>query len=296
MKRTVFLITSLVLLFTLISCNSHIPKDIQNPSSSLNTQSKSNPRNNIVSDNNSSQQIQNRSSSSSENRTNIYSISEVDFITSQIGYLCLNATDGFTQGIYTLFKTLDGGKQWAVIKNNSELCSVNFADKNIGYGLMATKDGFYNIVKTNDGGINWSYFSIGFLKNKNITALNVLSNNVIFVSCETQTGNGTVSHIFRSVDGGTTCTEIKLPTDNNKWLCDFNWISANQGYVLFHGQGFTGNEFKTLYYTSDDGKTWTIKSKSPSDSSMGNSSEEAATSIGNIGVGGTGGKIRFFFK
>jgi photosystem II stability/assembly factor-like uncharacterized protein len=280
MKKIVFLAFILSLMLSTIGCTSDSSQRTTNNLSSTILSIKINS---------SSQEIQSSSniSSSSSAKSTQCSISNINFISSKIGFICLNTSDVTTIS-YTLFKTTDGGKNWAKIGNNSELSSTSFIDEKTGYGLITTSiNNTYNLVKTINGGISWS--SVSFLKDKNIFGINIVNSNVMFVSTFTGgTGNyfDSIPHIFRTVDGGSIWTEINLPADYYVNWSDFSWVSSQIGYVLCGGEPGAGNQMKSLYYTNNGGKTWAIKSSS------GYSGE--FKKIGNLTGGGYCAGIKFF--
>ena len=202
-------------------------------------------------------------------------ISDVDFISSDIGYLCLAKSTSvdrpYAPPSFKLLKTLDSGKHWSVIGNNDQLCFPHFVDDKTGYGLLDTGYGqgheqIYKLVKTVDGGVSWK--TIDFMNsdtetlNGVIWAINVVNKDVMYIR--------TLNQIYKTVDECKSWTQINLPVDKAEDLeypRDMYWVSSNEGYVLFELDNDedlnSENSQKVLYYTSDGGKTWSSKGDLP---------------------------------
>jgi beta-lactamase regulating signal transducer with metallopeptidase domain len=215
-----------------------------------------------------------------------YSIFNVDFISSNIGYLCLRIYGSSDNASYKLIKTTDGGIHWTLVGNINHLISTSFIDTKTGYGILDSGNPQtslqYTLVKTVDGGVSWN--PVDFLTDKKIEVIKVVNKDVMFV--------GTVdSMIYRTVDGGKNWMQINMPTDDRDSLRDSNnisWVSSNEGYVLYENQGGTGGTVKTLYYTNNAGITWSIKSR------VGMPIENPFKDIGDLPLSGFGNGMKFF--
>lgn len=231
--------------------------------------------------------------------TSIYfRISDVDFLSPKIGYLSLLRTknnNDILEITYKLLKTQDGGYHWTSIENNASIEATFFINDKLGYGKQHNNkngnDSLENIwVKTMDGGINWS--PIEFIKGTKTLQIDIFNKNTMFICTES---NKTESQTFlslkfyKSTNGGNTWSLINSPNDIG--FLDFggmSWVSLKKGYILYENQPGAGNQSKTLYYTDNGGKTWSIKSKSDF-MDMGQQKVD-----NSVGLGGYGSGIKFF--
>lgn len=217
--------------------------------------------------------------SSSQAQTTDYCITGLDFISPEAGYLTLGVSGDASDEFTALLATRDGGRSFSAVKKSGAPRHIDFTGGREGYGFDDAGAAF----ETSDGGGDWSPLSPGFLKEGRVTGLWAVSRAVVFV-CE-QTADG--SEAFRTEDGGASWQKLMLPDAGlNYNLSDLFFLSAEKGFAIFRGLGFTGNEPKVLYFTPDGGRSWALRSKSPS--FPGKNDE-----VGDLSLGGTGEKLDF---
>ena len=292
----VVLISFFSLCILVSGCESNTPVSSQTSSSSSAKISSSGSQNNTA---NTSQNYQSDNNLQTSDPFNaiFYNVSNIDFLSSQIGFLSLNSwgyKGSSNESYYTLLKTNDGGHSWNVVGNNKALYSTTFVDDKIGYGLLAPdlgnddypviRDNSYEastLVKTTDGGLSWN--PVNFLDGKDVESADIINYNVIFLFTITEINSEDVYYsIYRTVDGGANWEEINTPQENSKYLEYYNWISAKEGYVLYDTAVYNDFDEKTLFYTDNGGKTWNVKSRSSTPLVNGNII--TSSSIGNIPV------------
>lgn len=223
------------------------------------------------------------------------SISNVDFISSNTGYLCMEIYGSEDGTSYKLLKTTDSGIHWASVGKIDKLKSTSFLDAKIGYAALNndSKQMSTNLVfvKTVDDGVSWQ--PVEFFQKMQILKISLVDSKTIFVSIanlDTKISIGYRTQEYRTTDGGINWAEIRLPVNDyvESWLSDFSWISAQQGYILSGGEQSAGSQLKTLFYTSNGGKTWVIKS------STGSLGSPVLKPIGNLSASGYCNGIKFF--
>lgn len=203
--------------------------------------------------------------------TNI-EISSTDFISPNVGYMALSCSKEGGNDFdvtYKLLKTEDGGHNWVNVANSTPIKSLTFIDEKLGFGVETSdknsdKSWKYNWVKTVDGGLNWT--PIDFVKGANCLEIDLLDKNTMFicgVSDESQPQPMQPLQIYRTANAGENWNAIKTPANiGYSELGGMSWLSMKEGYILLANMAGAGSEIKTLYYTSDGGETWSIKSKS----------------------------------
>jgi hypothetical protein len=214
-----------------------------------------------------------KSSPSSSTSKNISNYAQTPyFISSNIGYVCLQTSYNYVKTVFNLLKTTDGGEKWVLIENSYQLTSVAFVNSKIGYGIQNS-----TLVNTTDGGITWR--SVDFFKNKKVNAIDIVNQNVLFIILPYDSKQ----EVYRTENSGVKWVQINLPT-TSFYIGDMSWLSANAGYAYCGGDSACGSQEKAIYYTNDSGIKWSIRSQA-----FG-----TQKGIGTLSFGGDCTGIKFF--
>lgn len=164
------------------------------------------------------------------NRIEGFTVSEMYFISNNIGFLC-------TEG--KIFKTIDGGINWVnkYNQNGVDLQRIFFADNLNGYTLGYSGD----FVKTIDGGETWTLYNSVLLQDDPISTtsdLHFINKDTGYVT-SIYVGNG-VPAIQYTVDGGLSWGVSHPGTVNGlESITFFNETSGlaggGQGELLYFG-------------------------------------------------------------
>lgn len=116
-------------------------------------------------------------------------------------------------------------------------------------------DTFKVILRTVDGGQTWNNVTPPQLTNQQSTFAGgtSLNANDALVVTRPSTSHGAL--VFRTTNGGKNWSSTKLPRGyETAWL---NFINSQTGWLLGVRGAATGMEPSDLYYTTNEGKTWT---------------------------------------
>lgn len=154
----------------------------------------------------------------------------VDFVTSELGYLC--GENGL------VMKTTNGGQSWTAQNSwvTSRLYDIKFL--NADSGLIAGASGL--VLKTTDGGNTW--VTTYYQTSTNYT-LEVVNRNLVFIGSAASTGR-----LAKSTDFGTTWTPITHSAIGSSVYSIF-FINENVGWI--------GTASSGILFTSDGGTNWT---------------------------------------
>ncbi|MBU4178899.1 MAG: hypothetical protein KJ625_03030, partial [Actinobacteria bacterium] len=134
------------------------------------------------------------------------------------------------------------------LPQGSNLHDVGAADANTAW---AVGDG-YTVIKTTDGGRNWTPQDLGFYSEKPeekataVTSVSVVNRDVVWICCETTGQTGSVSYIFRTLDGGENWERFTSPAGLSS--TGISAISADVAWVAC--------EDNMVFRTTDGGKNW----------------------------------------
>lgn len=166
---------------------------------------------------------------------------DVFFIDNNVGW----AANGYYASVY---KTIDGGKNWTEQLNESNLGSnyyfrnIEFLNANIGF--LGTLNGTF--FKTIDGGTNWSEITNITPNPSALCGLNAVGTSTIY-------GCGayfTPAHVVKSIDSGDTWQFIDMSAYANA-LVEIYFLTEDIGFVC--GRNDTG---ATILKTTDGGQSW----------------------------------------
>ncbi len=201
------------------------------------------------------------------NLPDVFYISDVKFITRDIGYLTGNRPNIPN----SLFKTIDGGTTWTALPINAGQ-AVDFVDVNHGWMINVGGLGY----RTINGGANWTQMLLpnqGF--SPNLTKMDFINQNVGWVV-------GWYGYAAHTVNAGTTWQLQNIATINDVIL-GLHVLSESEVYAV----GAPSGGSPSLYHTTDAGATWT-KSPLPNQYSL---SAVFATPSGNIWSSGYDGAV-----
>ena len=120
---------------------------------------------------------------------------------------------------------------------SSELRGASFLNDQKGC-VVSTIEG--DLMRTMDGGLSWQGIGIPAIS-LNLYDVEYLSEDTILVC-------GNTGNIWRSIDGGSTWTDMNPPT--TQWLYRMYFVNMNLGFA----SGFGG----TILRTTDGGSSWSI--------------------------------------
>jgi photosystem II stability/assembly factor-like uncharacterized protein len=155
----------------------------------------------------------------------------------------LDKNTGYRVGGYgSIEKTVDGGNTWKAQNSNSKsyLDKVQFADANTGWVLPSYSN---TLLTTLDGGNTW--------KNQVLSSPYALQ-AIKLIDAKNGFAIGNGSRINKTIDAGSTWSQIKVLADTNRVLKSIFFINAKTGWIA----GDRGVLLKTI----DGGNSW-IQSK-----------------------------------
>jgi photosystem II stability/assembly factor-like uncharacterized protein len=160
----------------------------------------------------------------------------------------------------SVYKSINGGVNWTShsvsdgyivdLAVHPTSTSTVYATGNITVGAITTA-GFFKSV---NGGANWSSDTLDTLKGSgNCLKLDPSNPSIIYVCGSIVDSNLTKPRIYRSINGGTSFSNIasNIPTGNNISSIDINSTSSNMILVgSFYGDG--------IYRTTNTGGSWSL--------------------------------------
>jgi photosystem II stability/assembly factor-like uncharacterized protein len=158
-------------------------------------------------------------------------ISEIEFVTPSIGYIC-----GSVTGTSGIAKTTDGGDTWDTLTTySSSLNEMYWQNELTGWAAGNSK----KIFKTTDGGLTWISLPVTG------GATGALY-RIIAVDANTFYALGIGGYVFKSTDGGNTFASVTRPTTFTLYTGAF--FNSSNGLVA----GTNGESYRT----TDGGTTW----------------------------------------
>jgi photosystem II stability/assembly factor-like uncharacterized protein len=126
------------------------------------------------------------------------------------------------------------------LPQGSQLNDIDASDENTAW---AVGDG-YTVMKTVDGGNTWQLQDLGLFSMRPqplsapVNSVSVVNSNVVWICCGTSGQQGSVSYIFRTLDGGETWDRFTSPLQEVDSNCisalseNVAWISCDDRYIL----------------------------------------------------------------
>lgn len=198
---------------------------------------------------------------------------------------------GYCSGEGKIFKSMDGGITWRDISPRDDevlLWGTYFVDENLGFVIGGNCIGYQKFYKTTNGGASWTPFSY-FYPNTKLADCFVYPNGIGFASSSgliwqttnmgatwtvfSRTGNfdwhEEITHYGHSFlvpyslscDGTTTNRGgVRFSTDMGRTWRDFVTQGSMYGaFILDSLRGWACGLNRSVYYTSDGGKTWELR-------------------------------------
>jgi photosystem II stability/assembly factor-like uncharacterized protein len=196
----------------------------------------------------------------------------IDFITKDVGFL-VNKGE--------MFKTVDGGVNWAAINNKDTQQSINTnLDNNNDNNQTSEKSAFYSnllmvnkttgwiirnnkVLRTVNGGVNWidvsPYSSSKTNDNQPIVSTCFYDSNTAWATVGTDLNDGNNLSVYHTTDGGEYWIKALLPT-MEQWEGtgreNISFIDSLNGFILVTSLPALGQMDKSIYKTNDGGKSW----------------------------------------
>jgi photosystem II stability/assembly factor-like uncharacterized protein len=162
----------------------------------------------------------------------------------------INDNTGFYTKHNSIYKTENGGQTWYSVLADSTLIApqdIHFFNDSVGY-CRNLSSGYY--FKTFDGGENWMHFEI--FPGTDIFSINdiyFISDSIGFISGNDSYGGNRYEYFFRTVDGGTSWTEVYSPSLS--WYNNFYFHNPDTGFAI--GETWYHN---LILKTFDGGDNW----------------------------------------
>jgi photosystem II stability/assembly factor-like uncharacterized protein len=172
-----------------------------------------------------------------------------------------------------VYKTVDGGKTWALQFKNSDskgfFDAIAFWDEKDGIALSDPIDGQFQLIKTEDGGTNWKKLSATnlppALKDEGAfaasgTCLVTQGDNDVWFA----TGGAKTARLFHSKDRGQKWTAADTPIKagvDSAGIFSIAFRDRGRGIIVGGNYRKPNETGATAAITNDGGATWTLIDK-----------------------------------
>ncbi|CAM4318173.1 T9SS type A sorting domain-containing protein [Flavobacterium terrigena] len=172
----------------------------------------------------------------------------IEFLDENIGFLgTLNQK---------FYKTIDGGTTWSLVTNITPnpvaICGLDCVGTSTVYGC-GTYYGPPLIIKSTDSGNTWQYIDMSAYANA-LVDINFINENIGFVTGNNATGGV----VLKTIDGGTTWTQLLNTGTNGDFVWKLQVLSSNNN-VLFGSVEAASPNIGRLAKSIDGGLTWTLQ-------------------------------------
>jgi photosystem II stability/assembly factor-like uncharacterized protein len=196
----------------------------------------------------------------------------------------VNDTVGFVSGIYSVYKTNDGGRHWNRLittdGGNNGFGEIYFLDEDHGFVSLRSCDADDcnrgGWLMTMDGGTSWVRTTIG----QYVKSIFFTSQLTGFVVTEEFIEQSAIYTILKTTDGGKTWNEIFRPSPGKGELTA-RFVNDQIGYA---------HDRYTIFMTTDGGESWRASASSNHISSIaitGNVAYAGFSSVGWPGITST---------
>ncbi len=179
-------------------------------------------------------------------------VDDIFMVNTQVGYAA--SGDGM------IVKTMDGGNNWSLIKqeSNTYFRSVEFLNEQIGFigAFPSPQSSSISILrKTIDGGASWIDLTpqLPEKAKPGICGLAIADANTIYGCGNWYQDSG---YIIKSIDGGATWDLIDMGAFSTS-IIDLHFINKDTGFAT--GKGKLPLATGIILYTTDGGQNWTYK-------------------------------------
>ena len=172
----------------------------------------------------------------------------IEFLDENIGFLgTLNQK---------FYKTIDGGTTWNLVTNITPnplaICGLDCVGTSTVYGCGAYFSPA-NIIKSTDSGNTWQFIDMSAYATA-LVDINFIDENIGFVSGSNATGGV----ILKTIDGGTTWTQLLNTATNGDYVWKLQFLNSNNN-VLFGSVESGGPNPGRLAKSIDGGVNWTLQ-------------------------------------
>ena len=172
----------------------------------------------------------------------------IEFLDENIGFLgTLNQK---------FYKTIDGGTTWNLVTNITPnplaICGLDCVGTSTVYGCGAYFTPAH-IIKSTDSGNTWQFIDMSAYATA-LVDINFIDENIGFVSG----GNATGGVILKTIDGGTTWTQLLNTGTNGDYIWKLQFLNSNNNVLFGSVESATPN-IGRLARSIDGGANWTLQ-------------------------------------